>query len=231
MNHELNNHNIIPAYLSTVLFENNLINNKSINHNNNHNNIVRKVIENNTIENNTIEKNTIENNSNKKKRLNFYENNIHYYYNYNLIKQLLEKFVSFSDFNELSYKHLNQEKKETYKNEMIQYQNKIIIKTLVDIFNNRKIEYENEKLEKEKARKKTEAARKKAEAEAEAARKKEAEAEAARKKEAEAEAEQEDMKTHFIKYIKALLENETFNPTLSFNNENEKITSSDINII
>jgi hypothetical protein len=138
MNDESNKY-IVPAYLSTVLFKNNLINRKS------------------------IQPESIQPDTNKKERLTFYENNIHHYYNYNLIKKLLENFGSFSDFNELSYKHLNQDEQETYKSEMIQYQNEIIIKTLIRIFDNRKIEYENEKIAAEEARKKSEEARKKAE--------------------------------------------------------------------
>jgi hypothetical protein len=85
---------------------------------------------------------------------------------------------------------------------MIQYQNEIIIKTLIRIFDNRKIEYENEKIAAEEARKKSEEARKKAEE----ARKK---AEKARKK---ADAQSENMKNHFINYINVLLDNSAFNP-------------------
>jgi hypothetical protein len=224
MNNDLNKH-IIPAYLSTVLFKNNLINNKPINKNlikrnsiNNkptqensiqENSIRVNRINMNTIKKDTIKKNSIENNTNKKKRLKFYENNIHHYYDYNLIKKLLEKFVSFSDFNELSYKHLNEGEKETYKDQMIKYQNQIIIKTLINIFNNRKIEYENEKVAaKEAAVKKAEEEAKR-NAEAKKIIKTVEEEEEDRKK---SEEESENMKNHFIRYINKLLTNDIINP-------------------
>ena len=71
---------------------------------------------------------------------NFYKKNIVVYYNFSLIKKLLNKYVSFSDFEEYSYLFMTENEKNNkvkadYKNQIIHYQNELILDTLKTIFN------------------------------------------------------------------------------------------------
>ena len=80
-------------------------------------------------------------NNENKKLITFYEENIIYYYDIQLIKKLLEKYILFSDLNELSYEYIrdynieNEQDKIKNKKQIIDHQNQLIVRSLESIFN------------------------------------------------------------------------------------------------